>query len=136
MTPCDKVVSCYPSDTIKFALEQTVKNPDVGAVVVLHPTGDKHIPVGIVTKSDLLKAYMDRLDLDNLVESVMGHTVETILDTKSRDAAAEYFEKTKHHHAFVVNEKQQWVDSSQRGTSPPSLPGTTEPGHGTEMPSR
>lgn len=109
MTPADRVVSCYPSDTIKFALEQTIKHPDVGAVVVLHPTGGKHIPVGIVTKTDLLQAYLDKLDLDNLVETVMGHKIETVLDTKTRDDAATHFEKTKHHHAFVVNSDQQWV---------------------------
>jgi len=109
MTPADKVVSCYPDDTIKFALEKTLKYPEVGAGVVLHPTGDKHIPVGIVTKSDLLQAYLERLDLDNLVETIMSRTIETILDSQTRDFAAEHFERTKHHHAFVVNHDQQWV---------------------------
>jgi len=109
MTPADKVVSCYPDDNIKYALQQVIDHPDVGAVVVLHPTGKKHVPVGIVTKSDLLQAYAELLDLSNPVETIMGRNIETLVDTQTRDAAAEHFEKTGHHHALVVNSDSQWV---------------------------
>jgi len=110
MTPASLVVSCAPSDTVGHALEVTLQNPNIGAVVVLHPTGNKHIPIGIVTKTDLLVAYKDNLKLQqNKVEQVMSRMVETVDENDSREKAAEHFEETKHHHAFVVNEDKQWV---------------------------
>jgi CBS domain-containing protein len=110
MTPVEQVVSCYPSDTIAKALETTLNSLDVGAVVVLHPSGNKAIPVGIVTKTDLLRAYQQKLDLEkHKVEEIMSRTIETISHKASRDKAAEHFENTKHHHALVVNADNQWV---------------------------
>jgi len=111
MTPASQVVSCYPSDTIGKALGVTLQNPLIGAVVVLHPSGNKHIPVGIVTTTDLLQAYQEGLDPDqHKLEEIMGRTVETIGENESREKAAEHFEKTKHHHAFVISHPDsQWV---------------------------
>lgn len=109
MTPAGKVLSCFPSDSIERALELAIANPDLGAVVVLHDHGNKHVPLGIVTKSDLLNAYKDHLGLGHPVKEIMSRHVETILESKTRDDAAEHFEKTKHHHVFVVNEDMQFV---------------------------
>ena len=59
MKPAKDVAKCYPSDTIEKALELTLG--DVGAVVVLHEHGMKQIPIGLVTKTDLLQAYKDKV---------------------------------------------------------------------------
>jgi len=109
MTPADKVLSCGPSDSIEKALELALSNPDLGAVVVLHDHGNKHVPVGIVSKTDLLNAYKNHLGLGHPVKEIMSRDIETILESKMRDDAAEHFEKTKHHHVFVVNKDMQFV---------------------------
>ena len=110
MTPADEVkLTCTPKDTIRRALDLVIQNHDLGAVVVLHPNGNKHIPVGIVTQSDLLMAYSAGLSLDKRVETIMSRTIESIHEDQTRDVAAEHFENTKHHHAFVVNSDEQWV---------------------------
>jgi len=109
MTPASKVVSCYPDDLIEFVLDKTIEHPEVGCVVVLHPTGHPHIPVGIVTKTDLLQAYKEKLDLENIVETIMSHNLETLHENQTVDDAATHFERTKHHHAFVVNKDEQWI---------------------------
>ena len=109
MTPAVNVMQCYPSDTIETALDLILANPEKGAVIVLHEHGDKHIPVGIVTKTDLLHALKEKLSLTSKVETIMGHEMETIFDTASKDQAAEHFEKTKHYNAIVVNKDKQWV---------------------------
>ena len=109
MTPADKVVSCLPTDTVLQVLDLTLGALDLGAVVVLNPDGDKLIPLGIVTKSDLLTAYKNGLKLDQKVEDVMSRTIEYLQEDDHRDKAAEHFEATKHHHAFVVDKNKQWV---------------------------
>lgn len=109
MTPCDKIVQCYPTDTIEKALDITLTNPNVGAVFVLHPSGNKHIPIGIVTKTDLLDAYKKGLSLDSPVQGIMGRMIETISETASLHDAASHFERTQHHHVFVVNADNQFV---------------------------
>ena len=65
MTPKDMVATCYPSDTIEMVLNLAVS--EVGAVVVLHEHGMAHIPVGIVSKTDLLEAYKSRVPLTHQV---------------------------------------------------------------------
>ena len=35
----------------------------------------------------------------------MSRTIETIEDTSSKEVGLEHFQRTKHHHAFVVNKE-------------------------------
>lgn len=108
MTPADKLTACFPKDPLEKALDLLIDS-SLGAVVVLHQTGDKHIPVGIITKSDLLRAYKAGLTLDHKVEEIMSRYIETLYETDTEDSAAKHFERTKHHHAFVVNKDEQFV---------------------------
>ena len=110
MTPADKAVHCYPSTPIREALKTILANPDKGAIVVVWEDDDiLSSPVGIVTKTDLLKGYEGSLDLEAPVETIMGRTIETISDDTPKDKAAEHFEKTKHYNAFVVDKDNKWV---------------------------
>lgn len=38
----------------------------------------------------------------------MSHMIETIPDTANKDTAIEHFQRTRHHHAFVINKDSQW----------------------------
>ena len=108
MTPRDKVLAVEPDDTVKAVLDKMLDNVHHTAAVVT--TGDIHIPVGIVTKLDLLKAYQAGLDpAAHKIKEVMSKTIETVLDTDTRDAAAKHFEETKHRNAFVINKQNHFV---------------------------
>lgn len=107
MVPMSKVVSCSPDDLIETATKKMLQNV-VGSIVVM-PTGGG-TPVGIVTKTDLIRGWDKGLDAKkDTVSAVMGTKFETVLDTSPSGVAAEHFEKTKHRHAFVVDKNGTYV---------------------------
>jgi len=103
MKPADQVISARPSDTIRHVMDLMLKHK-VGAVVIL-ALGTYPIPVGIVTKTDLVKAYNAGLQLDRPVKEIM--TKEELLATctehMSRDEAAKILEHNQNHHAIVID---------------------------------
>jgi CBS domain-containing protein len=108
MLPLGEVLSVEPEATVKTVLDKMMANIHHSAVVVT--TGDLHVPVGIVTKADMLKAYHEGLVPEqHKIKEVMSKTIETVLDTDTRDAAAKHFEVTKHKNAFVVNKQNHFV---------------------------
>ena len=109
MTPAAHTVTCFPTATIESALDLILANPEKGAVIVLHEDKDDQLPMGIVTKTDLLHALKEQLTLESTVDTIMGKKMETLPETASKDQAAEHFEKTRHYHAIVVNKNNHWV---------------------------
>ncbi len=87
-------------DTIRHTMDLLLEHK-VGAVVVLKDGA----PLGIVTKTDLLKAYSDNLTLDHFVAEIMSTHLETCLDTMERDEAAHILERNRNHHAIVLNKE-------------------------------
>ena len=106
MVPAEKVATCDPTDTIKTALDIMIEKK-IGSVVVL-VTGTYHVPIGIVTKSDVVKAYHDNLTLDHPVKEIMTKDLETVNMNDSRDQAAKVLEKSQHHHALVVDKNNHF----------------------------
>jgi len=107
MVPRAKVVACSPDDPIEMALKKMLEHV-VGSIIVIPEGEDK--PVGIVTKTDLIRGWERGLDVKkDTVSAVMGTNFETILDTSPSGLAAEHFEKTKHRHAFVVDKEDNFV---------------------------
>ena len=107
MVPRSKVISCLPEDTLQTAIDKMLTN-SVGSVIVL-PEGSA-TPVGIVTKTDLIRGWALGLDSkQDTVKAVMGTGFESVLDTSPSGVAAEHFEKTKHRHAFVVDKNSNYV---------------------------
>jgi CBS domain-containing protein len=106
MVPKDKVIFCLPEDSLEVPMQLMLHNV-VGSIVVVSKEG---VPVGIVTKTDLLRAWNDGLDSkNNKVYEIMGTSIETILDTAPTGVAAEHFEEKKHRHAFVVDKNGTYV---------------------------
>ena len=63
------------------------------------------MPAGIITKSDILKAYHDRVDIDAPCKSIMGErSLVTCTPNDNRDNVASLLEKNKTHHVIVVDE--------------------------------
>jgi CBS domain-containing protein len=107
MLPRERLTTAAPEETVAMLLDKMIKN-DFHAIVVT--TGDADLPVGIVTKSDMIKAYQLGLDpKSHKAKEVMGTILETVLDTDSRDAAAKHFEDTQHRNAFVLNKDNHFV---------------------------
>lgn len=108
MLPTDKALTVDHDATVKNVLDTMMVHIDHSAVLVT--TGDSHIPVGIVTKADMLRAYHQGMDPQtHKIKEVMSKTIETVLDTDTRDKAAEHFEKTQHKNAVVVNKEGHFV---------------------------
>uniref|UniRef100_A0A7S3LFN4 CBS domain-containing protein n=1 Tax=Amphora coffeiformis TaxID=265554 RepID=A0A7S3LFN4_9STRA len=106
MVPKNQVISCAPEDTLEKAMNLMLDSI-IGSIVVLSSDG---APIGIVTKTDLLRGWSKGMDAKkNTVSDVMGTTIETILDTAPTGIAAEHFEKKKHRHAFVVDKDGTYV---------------------------
>jgi CBS domain-containing protein len=109
MVPRSHVISCCPDDSLRTAIQKMLQH-DVGSIIVMQKDKDDAMPVGIVTKTDLIRGWEKGLDADkDAVSEVMGTNIETVLDTQPSGVAAEHFEKTKHRHAFVVDKDNNFV---------------------------
>jgi len=110
MTPSNMAAHCSTATTIREALHMILANPEKGAIVVVRDTDSFLDPVGIVTKTDLLKGYESQQGLDEPVTTIMGTSIETLPETATKDQAAEHFETTKHYNAFVMDHANgRWV---------------------------
>jgi CBS domain-containing protein len=106
MIPADMVVTCSPADTIQNALDLMVTKK-IGAVVVLHQS-NYHMPVGIATKSDIVRAYQKGIPSTTHMGEIMSRNLTTMRDTLARDDAAKVFDREKIHHAVVLGENGEF----------------------------
>ena len=105
MKPADKVISVAPTDSIRQAMDLMMAHK-VGAVLVLI-TGTYHVPIGIVTKTDLVDAYSKNLTLDHQVQEIMSKDLLTCTMNMPKDKAASLMEKNQKHHMVVVEDGTQ-----------------------------
>jgi CBS domain-containing protein len=112
MVLADKVVKCSEWDPIVSVVDKVMDNC-ISAVVIVNKENE---PVGIVTKTDLVRAYKANISLDQNVGTIMTTTEEqeqrklhSLLDTDSRDDAAKYMERNQVHHALVKNKHGTFV---------------------------
>jgi len=97
MVPRDKVYSVAPTDPIRD-IGNIMANKYVGCVVVLNGME----AVGIVTKTDMTRAFMEQRSLTSQAQDIMKKNLVTVESTMSRDEAAEVFERYGVHHAIVL----------------------------------
>ena len=100
MVKAHDVVRCTESDRIETVID-AVLDRNISAVVVVGANNET--PVGIVTKTDLVKAFQKGISTQDQVGTIMVKHLKTVLDTENRDAVAKAFEHNKHHHAVVVD---------------------------------
>ncbi|GKY92218.1 hypothetical protein MPSEU_000193000 [Mayamaea pseudoterrestris] len=108
MCPRMDAFTCRESDPVSVALNLIVREK-VSAVVVLKENDTNRTPVGLVTKSDLVKAYQDQVPLSEPVQTIMNKEIAWLNMHDSRDAAAKLLEKTFKHHALVKDSNGNWV---------------------------
>ncbi|KAL7543908.1 hypothetical protein ACHAXR_013311 [Thalassiosira sp. AJA248-18] len=124
MVPAEKVVTATPNDSVRKVMDLMLSHK-VGAVVVVNivqkndtePSEElSTIPIalGIITKSDILQAYRERVDIDDPCRKIMGdRKLVSCLAVDDRgeclfcfdDQVARILEKHKTHHVIVVDEK-------------------------------
>ena len=104
MVPADKVIKCDASATIGCVLDMILDN-HISAVVVAE--GDKAI--GIITKTDIARAYKEGYPLDKEAGSIMSSELQTVNRGLPRDTAAKVFAEHKIHHAIVVDNEGAFV---------------------------
>lgn len=104
MKPADEVITVSPTETIRTAMDLMLRHK-VGSVVVL-AEGANCIPVGIVTKTDLVKAYYEGITtVDHEIQEIMTQGDNLVLcnENLNRDEAARILERTQNHHAIVID---------------------------------
>eukprot|EP00899_Mesostigma_viride_P010831 jgi/Mesvir1/1974/Mv16601-RA.1 len=97
MVPREQAVTAAVGDTIQDVLQSMVAKR-VGCVVITE--GDK--AVGIVTNTDMTKAYVNGVPKSTAVSEIMSKQLVTALGTLARDNATALFEKHKIHHVIVT----------------------------------
>lgn len=120
MIPAEKVVAVCPNDPVRKVMDLMLVNK-IGSVIVLEYKPKKlrdgnqpHIetllpmPVGIITKSDILMAYQSRMGVDAKCSAIMSHgDLLTCNPNMSRDQAARVLEESHHHHIIVVDAEHE-----------------------------
>jgi CBS domain-containing protein len=65
------------------------------------------LPVGIITKSDIIKAYQNQVDTNEPCETIMHKgSLQTCSPNVDRDEAAHLLEKSHNHHLIVASEDE------------------------------
>jgi len=105
MVPKDKVVSLHANDTIRQA-GQLIIDKRIGSVIVL---GDAGEPLGIVTRTELVKAYVNDHPVTSPVNTIMNRELLYIDENQQRDNLAELMMKNKRHHVLVKDTQGHYV---------------------------
>eukprot|EP00301_Raphidiophrys_heterophryoidea_P020101 c4885_g1_i1.p1 GENE.c4885_g1_i1~~c4885_g1_i1.p1 ORF type:complete len:159 (+),score=48.67 c4885_g1_i1:45-479(+) len=98
----DKLVVATPDASI-LDVSKLMVEKKVSAIVVVNHAGAGMHAVGIITKTDVLRAVVESKDLTTKVETIMSTTIATVALDTPRDVAAEEIMKHKVHHLLVVS---------------------------------
>lgn len=117
MTSAAKTITVNPTDTIQKAMDLMMEHKVSSLVVVVaipHETkdavkddhGGRWVPLGLVTKTDLVHAYQRSMTpTDHEVQEIMTKAEDLVYchPNQSRDEAARIMERSEHHHALVTD---------------------------------
>jgi CBS domain containing-hemolysin-like protein len=81
-------------------------NSSISCCVICKKDGDNIFPLGMVSKTDLVKAYSKSIPLTEAVGNIMTSGVISVKPSATRDEAAEVLQKNKVHHAVVTDGDQ------------------------------
>ena len=109
MRTADNVVTVAPTDSLREVMDKMLKHKISSVVVTMMSTSKQ--PLGIITKTDLLKAYNDRIDIDEACSEIMtpADKLETCSPNDDRSRVAAILESTHHHHVLVLDNTSQFV---------------------------
>ena len=126
MVPAETVVCVSPMHNVRKVMDLMLENK-IGALVVIdrsqynnnsndETTKKLPMPCGIITKSDIMKAYKNLVRLDDPCSKIMTKgDLQTCTPAMSRDRAARILEHTHHHHLIVVDNDKEKTKSEFLG---------------------
>lgn len=115
MIPAEKVVAVCPDDPVRRVMDLMLENK-IGSVIVIQKETKKRdhvetllpMPVGIITKSDIMKAYQNKLGIDAPCREIMtSRDLDTCTPDMTRDQAARLLQRNRHHHIIVIDRQHQ-----------------------------
>lgn len=109
MIPKEKVVTVTPNTPVEEAMKLVLDNK-IGSLVVIEQQKQasvpKSMPVGIITKTDVVQAYQSGIPTNDPCKSIMCKgPLHTCTTRMGRDKAARIMEAERTHHLIVVDEK-------------------------------
>jgi len=108
MTPRDKVPTCTKDATIEQAAK-LIAESTCGCVIVVQED-EQHqktnFPIAIITKSNLVRVILEKLDVNEPVSRVMHKGVVAITKDKNTEEAANVFLQEKVNHLVVIDGPQ------------------------------
>lgn len=115
MTPATDVHTLTAKDSIQQAMDLMLEH-HIGAIVILATdTSARSLPIGIITKTDLIQAYRNEIPSDWPLQEILRPADSACYDasttsmtttcthTMHRDQAARILEKNHNHHAIVLD---------------------------------
>ncbi|EFC48435.1 predicted protein [Naegleria gruberi] len=110
MIPKEKVnnqVACVEESASLEQASKIIVEKHIGSVVVVNSL---HDPVGIITKTDLVKAgFVEGLPSSTPVTQIMHKQLEFCNEEIERDQVAELLMKKSIHHLLVRNKHNEWT---------------------------
>ena len=124
MIPANKVVTVLPEETIQTVMV-IMMTKRIGTVVVVDEDTQREatllllenenkkawlpMPLGIITKSDIMKAYQDGVPIDASCKEIMhpaSAELKTCTPNMSRNEVSKILNEIKTHHLIVVDDRQ------------------------------
>ncbi|EFC42466.1 predicted protein [Naegleria gruberi] len=103
MIPAKQVITASPSSSLTEVGSLMVTN-HIGCVLIV----ENSKPIGIITKSDMVKYYLENADIKKPVQEFMSTNLKTVKDTLETDQAATEMNSSKLHYLIVNDSKNNW----------------------------
>jgi CBS domain-containing protein len=97
-----KAVTVTKDKTLKDAAILMEENK-IGSVVIID---NNNVPLGMVTRSDVLKEYVaggDQINTNIQLDKFVSKELVTVKPNDSLDTISEIMNKTKYHHVIVID---------------------------------
>jgi CBS domain-containing protein len=103
------VLTATAKDTVRSVMELMVQK-QVDAIIVVDDSAESAVPkpIGIITKSDVVHAYLHQVGLEEPCAKIMSRDLETCKSVMDRDQVARILEQNKLRHIVVVDDNKNF----------------------------
>eukprot|EP01080_Neovahlkampfia_damariscottae_P003326 gene3326-5765_t len=106
MVPWEKVVCCLDKEELE-GVASLILNHKISSVVVVNP--EKSKVLGIMTKTDLINAFLMRISPNKSVGKLMSSTVVYAHEKDGRDKVGQMMLDNEVHQIIIQNDKKEPV---------------------------